>query len=175
MQQELPLKFMIEASYVGNRKTRLEHQSRTELHARGNILSKSLVRDQATIDFLGKTFPNPYLGLNSIYGSTMTRGSLLRNYSEFSSVSLTGDPAGYSWYHSLQTRIERRMANGFTLQASYTWSKSMEATEFLNTSDPMPSEVVSSLDRTHRLTGSGIWEIPVGTQTPLRRLHEPGA
>jgi len=121
-----------------------------------------VVRDQATIDNLGKTFPNPYFGLNSIYGSTITRASLLRNYSEFSSVSLTGDPAGYSWYHSLQSRIERRMANGFTLQASYTWSKSMEATEFLNTSDPMPSEVVSGLDRTHRLTGSGIWEIPVG-------------
>ena len=120
------------------------------------------MRDQATIDFLGKTFPNPYLGLNPIYGSTMTRGNLLRNYSEFSSVQLNGDPAGYSWYHSLQTRIERRIANGFTLQASYTWSKAMEATEFLNTSDPMPYEVVASLDRTHRLTGSGIWEIPVG-------------
>ena len=165
LQQELPLKFMVEASYVGNRNTRL-NINRELSYTPAEYFSKSLVRDQAAIDFLGRTFPNPYLGLNPIYGSTITRANLLKNYSEFSSVSLTGDPAGYSWYHSLQTRIERRMANGFTLQASYTWSKAMEATEFLNTSDPMPSEVVASLDRTHRLTGSGIWEIPVG-----RRRH----
>jgi hypothetical protein len=152
---------MIEASYVGNRATRLAI-NRELSYTPGNYLSTSPFRDQATIDFLGKTSPNPYFGLNPIYGSTITRGSILRNYSEFSSVQLTGDPAGYSWYHSLQVRLERRFANGFTLQTSYTWSKAMEATEFMNSSDPMPYEVVGSLDRTHRLTGSGIWEIPVG-------------
>jgi hypothetical protein len=38
----------------------------------------------------------------------------------------------------------------------------MEATEFLNVSDPMPYESIASLDRPHRLTASGIWEIPLG-------------
>jgi hypothetical protein len=38
----------------------------------------------------------------------------------------------------------------------------MEATEFLNAQNPMPYEVVADLDRTHRVTGSGIWEIPYG-------------
>jgi len=174
VQQELPLKFMVEASYVGNRNTRL-NINRELSYTPAQYLSKLLVRDQATIDFLGQTFPNPYFGLNPIYGTTMSRGSLLRNYTEFSSVSLTGDPAGYSWYHSLQTRIERRFANGFTLQTSYTWSKAMEATEFLNTSSPMPSEVVASLDRTHRLTGSGIYEIPVGRKRHFGASMHPAA
>jgi hypothetical protein len=62
----------------------------------------------------------------------------------------------------MQSRFERRFANGWTMQGSYTWSKAMEATEFLNASDPMPYEVVADLDRTHRLTGSGIWEVPFG-------------
>ena len=85
IQQELPLKFMIEASYVGNRATRL-NINRELSYTPAQYLSTSLVRDQATIDFLGKTFPNPYAGLNSIYGSTMTRANLLRPYNEFSSV-----------------------------------------------------------------------------------------
>jgi hypothetical protein len=161
IQQELPQKFMIEASYVGNRNTRL-NINRELSYTPAQYLSRSLVRDQQTIDFLGQNFPNPYNGLNSIYGSTISRGSLLRQYSQFSSVQILGDPAGYSWYHSLQMRLERRFSNGFTLQSSYTWSKAMEATEFLNSADPMPTEVIASLDRTHRLTGSGIWEIPVG-------------
>jgi hypothetical protein len=73
---------MIEASYVGNRNTP-EHQSRTELHARG-ISQQVIGARQTAIDFLGRTFPNPYLGLNPIYGSTITRGNLLKNYSQFS-------------------------------------------------------------------------------------------
>jgi hypothetical protein len=54
------------------------------------------------------------------------------------------------------------MANGFTFQLGYTWSKLMEATEFLNPTDPDPYESIGALDRTHRLTMSGIWELPVG-------------
>lgn len=161
IQQELPWKSMIEVSYVRNRNTRLP-VTRDLSYTPAQYLSRSPVRDQATIDYLGQTFPNPYYGLNSVFTKTMTRADLLRNFNEFSRVQLVGDPAGYSWYHSMQMRFERRMANGWTVQGSYTWSKAMEATEFLNQSDPMPYEVVSSLDRTHRFTASGIWEIPVG-------------
>ncbi len=161
LQQELPMQFMIEASYVGNRTTRL-NINRELSYTPAQYLSTSPVRDQATINYLGQNYPNPYYGLNPIYGANMTRANILRPYNQFSSVQITGDPAGYSWYHSLQTRIERRLANSFTVQASYTWSKTMEAREFLNAQDPMPSEVVSDLHRTHRLTGSGIWELPFG-------------
>jgi hypothetical protein len=161
LQQELPQKVLIEASYVGNRNTRLG-VTRELSYTPAQYLSTSPVRDQATIDFLGRTSPNPYNGLHPIYGATITRANLLKPYNQFSSVQLLNDPAGYSWYHSLQARIERRFANSWTVQSSYTWSKAMEATEFLNPQDPMPYESLAGLDRTHRLTGSGIWEIPFG-------------
>ncbi len=161
VQQELPQKVMVEISYVGNRNTRL-NINRELSYTPGQYLSTSPVRDQTTIDFLGRTFPNPFAGLNPIYGTVTSRGSLLRPYSQFSSVQIVGDPAGYSWYNSLQSRIERRFANSWTVQASYTWSKAMEATEFMNAQDPMPYESLAGLDRTHRLTGSGIWELPFG-------------
>ena len=172
IQQEVPLKAMIEASYVGNRSTRL-NINRQLSTTPAQYLSTSPVRDQATIDYLGKTFPNPYYSLDPIYGSTITRGNLLRPHNQFSGVQIVGDPAGYSWYHSLQTRIERRFASGWTVQSSYTWSKNMEAIQFLNNSDAMPAEQLGSLDRTHRLTGSGIWEIPVGRKRKFGAAMHP--
>ncbi len=161
IQQELPFKVMMENSYVGNRGTRL-NINRELSFTPGQYLSTSPVRDQATISYLGANFPNPYRGLNPIFGAVISRANLLRPNNQFSSTQLVGDPAGYSWYHSLQSRIERRFANAWTIQASYTWSKTMEATEFLNAADPMPYESLAQLDRPHRLTGSGIWEVPFG-------------
>lgn len=38
----------------------------------------------------------------------------------------------------------------------------MEAAGFRNVPDPMPYESIGSFDRPHRLTASGIWEIPLG-------------
>lgn len=161
IQQELPQKVLHEVSYVGNRNTRL-NINRELSFTPAQYLSTSPVRDQATIDFLGRSYTNPFYGLNPVYTKTITRANLLKPFNEFSSAQLVGDPAGYSWYHSLQMRVERRFANSWTVQSSYTWAKALEATEFLNPQDPMPYESLAGLDRTHRLTGSGIWEIPVG-------------
>ena len=65
---------------------------------------------------------------------------------------------------------------GATLQFGYTFSKMMEAVEFLNSTDPRPYESIGSLDRPHRLTASGIWEIPVGRKRRFgTKLPAPAA
>ena len=160
IQQELPMQWLLEISYVGNRSTRL--QVGRELNALPNqYLSTSPVRDQARITYLAQNFRSPFAGLNSIYGANISRAGLLNPYPQFGSVQMN-EPIGYSWYHSAQMRLERRFSQGYTLQFGHTWSKSMGATNFLNAADPRPEEVISNLDRTHRFTASGIWEIPVG-------------
>jgi Carboxypeptidase regulatory-like domain/TonB dependent receptor-like, beta-barrel len=160
IQQMLPSQFLTEATYVGNRGTRLG-ATRNINATPAQYLSTRPTRDQATIDYLSATFVNPFAGIDPIYPARTSRESLLRPYPHFPAVNVE-EPTGYSWYHSLQARLERRFAQGFTFQLGYTWSKLMEAVEFLNASDPTPSEVVGSFDRTHRLAMSGIWEIPVG-------------
>ncbi len=160
IQQMLPQQFMVEASYVGNRGTRLG-VTRNINTTPANYLSTSPFRDQATIDYLSRSFKSPFYGIDPVYGANMSRASLLRPYPEFGDTNVE-QPIGYSWYHSMQSRIERRFSQGFTFQLAYTWSKLMEATEFLNATDPTPSEVIGSFDRTHRTAASGIWEIPVG-------------
>jgi hypothetical protein len=124
-------------------------------------LSTAATRDNATINFLSANFPNPLRGTNPIFGANIFRANLLRPFPQFNDVNIY-EPVGYAWYHSLQMRLEKRMSRGFTTQLSYTWSKNMQATEFLNPQDPAPYEVVSDQDRTHRLTASGIWELPFG-------------
>lgn len=160
IQHELPAQFLLDTSYVANRGTRLGVERNVNATP-AEYLSRSPVRDQAQINFLTAQFPNPFRGLNPIYGANISRANLLRPYPQFGDV-VGFEPVGYSWYHSLQVRSERRFAHGFTLQVAYTWSKLMEATEFLNPQDPTPYESISTFDRPHRLAGSGIWEIPFG-------------
>src|SRR5215813_3557967 len=47
-------------------------------------------------------------------------------------------------------------------QASYTHSRFMQATEYLNPGDPLPTEVVSDTDYPNRLALSAIYELPFG-------------
>ena len=161
LQREFPAGHMLEASYVGNRNTRLR-VTRNLSFTPGQYYSTLPYRDQPTINYLSANFTSPYYGLNPQFtSSTITRGGLLQQYPHFSNVQYD-DSAGYSWYHSLQTRMEKRFSKGYTLQVSYTWSKAMEAVAFLNSFDSMPYESLSDIDRRHRISGSGIWELPFG-------------
>ncbi|WP_238325877.1 TonB-dependent receptor [Bryobacter aggregatus] len=169
-QRELLQKFVLEMSYVGNRATRLSIYR--DLNAIPNqYLSTSPTRDDKTNAYLNENVANPFQGLDSVSGGFITRGQILRPYPQFTISGATQSnnysinqlqPIGYSWYHSLQSRLERRFAQGLTVQLSHTWSKAMQATEFLNPGDPGPSEVVSDLNRTHAWRASGILEIPFG-------------
>jgi hypothetical protein len=94
-------------------------------------------------------FNNPFAGTAPIYGARIAVKPV-RPFPAFGNITLE-DPAGYSWYHSVQLRGERRFSSGYTFQVNYTLSKMMEAVEFLSDTDPMPCEVIASLDRPRRL------------------------
>jgi hypothetical protein len=158
--------YVAELSYVGNRGTHVEigqNFNATPLE----YLSHSLLRDNATINYLSQNLPNPFRGLmpegatSSFTGANMARERLLRPYPHFDSVSASRFD-GYSWYHALQASLEKRFSQGYMVGASYTFSKFMQATETLNTNDPRPVEVISDLDRPHRLVVNAIWETPFG-------------
>ena len=158
--------FVAEVAYVGNRGTHLD-VTRNINATPNEYLSTSPTRDQARIDYLSKLVPNPFVNLmpataGAIFrASTIARERLLRPFPQFDTVTTTTNE-GYSWYHSLQMRIDKRFSNGYTFGASYTYSKFMEAVEFLNAGDLSPAETISSDDRPHRLTVSGIYELPFG-------------
>jgi carboxypeptidase family protein len=160
IQHELPQGFLVEVTYTGNRGTRIP-VFRNYNNTPAQYLSTLPVRDAATISFLGQSFKNPFSGLDPIFGANMSRANLLKPYPEFGDI-MVEESIGYAWYHALQSRVEKRFAKGFTFQLGWSWSKLMEAVEFLNATDPMPYESVGSFDRTHRISATGIWELPIG-------------
>jgi len=162
-QQELRGGFVAEASYLGNRGTRIEINR--NLNALPNqYLSRSLFRDNATINNLTANVRNPFAGLlpgTTMNGTVVQKQLLLVPFPHFGSVTSTTNQ-GYSWYHSLLLGVQKRFSKGYTLQANYTFSKFMQASEYLNAADPMPVEVISDMDTPHRVSVSAIYELPFG-------------
>jgi hypothetical protein len=163
IQRELPGRVVLETSYVGNRGTHIEINR--DLNATPiQYLSTSPTRDQPRIDYLSTNLPNPLAGLlpgTGRNGATIGRQTLFSAYPQYTNVT-TSNNQGYSWYHSFQAKLDKRFSRGFTMQGSYTWSKFMQATEYLNGGDPVPIESISDQDFPHRLSASGIWELPFG-------------
>lgn len=164
VQREIPGRVLLDVGYIGNRGTHLEI-GRNLNSVPNSYLSTSPVRDDANIEYMTKRFPNPFypmLAGTDLASTTLQRSSLVAAYPHFSGLN-TYDYQGFSWYHSLQVKAERRFDRGITFQSSYTWSKSMEAVGYLNGLDPYPERVISGQDFPHRFSVSSIYELPFGT------------
>ena len=173
LQRELPFSLLIEATYVGSHGQNLPVLRQLNAVPR-QYFSTSAVRDEATNNRLTQQVPNPFAGLlpgTGLNGANVARSQLLRPYPQFTSVQAT-ETIGTSDYHALQARIERRMAQGVTVQVAYSWSRAMTATlsgnasgtlsGFLNEFDDEPERVISPFDRAHTFVSSGLVELPFG-------------
>lgn len=168
VQRELPYGFVVEASYVGN------YGYNIEINKNINALPNKYLRDEnfrsATMTslstFLGQTVPNPFAGLadytgTSFFNSTIARSQLLRPFPNFGDITTTVND-GKSWYHAGQLSLQKRMSHGYTLGLAYTWSKWLQATEYLNAGDALPTKMIGDQDSPHKLVVSGIYVLPFG-------------
>jgi len=163
LQRELPWQLLIEATYVGAHGQNLPVLRQLNAVPRP-YLSTSPVRDDATNNRLTQQVPNPFAGLlpgTGLNGANVARSQLLRPYAQFTSIQAT-ETNGQSDYHALQGRVERRMANGLTVQVAYSWSRTMIETGYLNDADTNLERVVSNFDREHTFVSSGLVELPFG-------------
>jgi TonB dependent receptor len=163
LQRELPSLFVVEATYVGARGENLPVLRQLN-GIPTQYLSTSPVRDDATNNRLTQQVPNPFVGLlpgTGLNGANVARSQLLRPFPQFTSIQAT-ETNGRSDYNALQARVERRMANGFTVQMAYSWSKTMIETGYLNDADVTLERVISNFDREHTFVSSGLAELPFG-------------
>ncbi|MEW5980011.1 MAG: TonB-dependent receptor [Acidobacteriota bacterium] len=78
------------------------------------------------------------------------------------------DDFGFSTYHGLQVRFEKRFSHGFSTLTTYAWSKSMDIASvenLSNTIDPKDHNAwygPSDMDQRQRLNLTYLWELPVG-------------
>jgi len=155
----------LEARYIGRRTVKMPI-SRLLTALDNQYLSKSPDRDQPRIDFLAERFSNPFRGLPGVNGNlatstVLTRADLLRPFPEFAQINRFNSQ-GWSTYHGLQLEFERAMKGGFTVQANYTFSKTIDGLGYLNAADPLPERVISDLNYPHMWKFDYLWELPFG-------------
>jgi hypothetical protein len=84
-----------------------------------------------------------------------------RPYQNFSTVLLRSSD-GQANYHGLELLAEKRYSGGLSFVTSYTWSKAIDNRTILDLWFGGNNKSRSSLNVSHRFSGSGIWDIPVG-------------
>ncbi|MEI8083754.1 MAG: hypothetical protein WCI74_18100, partial [Actinomycetes bacterium] len=155
--REITRNLMVEVSYVGSQ-TRAIAVSRN-INA---ISAENLARGSA---YLQAAVTNPFAGLlpgTTRNGSTIQRQELLRPFPQFGDITQNALSIGTSWYNSLQVIVQKRVSHGLTFTSSYTYSRSMERTSFLNSQDTDPITQVTDYDRPHIWVFSGVYELPFG-------------
>jgi hypothetical protein len=159
VQQQVAGQFLVEATCCGNRGTRQDQPS-TRQHAGAipqhrpfdatrrrstSSASRSRTRFSGTAPYDQHLAREPAAAVAAVHGRERGRASRVLVVSRVADAH------------------RKRFSHGYTVQLSYTWSKAMQATEFLNPTDPrQPYESISDLDRTHHLVITGIWDLPIG-------------
>ncbi len=152
---------VFDIAYVGNR-GRKQQQSRE-----GGIDFNQLPVSALSLgSSLNDRVANPYYGAitnGALNQPTTSRGQLLEQYSQFTSVLPLFLAGGNNQYDALQLRINKRFSSGFQLQASYVWSKNFDnGTNHQDSFNPMGDYAVSSQDVTNRFVANYIYELPFG-------------
>jgi hypothetical protein len=175
VQRQLPGQMVLEVGYLGNHSVHLPVTTQLDFIPR-QYQSTSLARDTANYNLLTSTVQNPLQGLvpnsTSLNGSTVALGQLLTPFPQYPAPSLPGstsngvvmqgNPAGESYYESLNVRLQRRLSQGLTLINQFVWNDYIERVNYLNDSDQAP-EKRSALD-SHPLHEvlAFTYELPIG-------------
>ncbi len=151
----------LEVAYVGNR-GRKQQQSRE-----GGIDFDQLpTADLSLGSQLEASVANPFYGFittGALSQPTTTRGQLLRQYPQFTSMLPLFLSGGNTQYDALQVRVNKRFNQGLQVQASYVLAKNFDnGTNHQDSFAPMKDFAVSSQDVHQRFVGSYIYQLPIG-------------
>jgi hypothetical protein len=136
-----------------------------------NLLSSSIDSPQAR----AAGFTRPYADIDCQFSATCAPVSVaqaLRPFPQFRDINTSsgaGDKSGHSSYHALVVKLDKRYAQGLTLQGSYVFSKLLTDADGYNpdngTLDHYNRRLEKSIgefDLTHNLKMTYIYELPFG-------------
>jgi hypothetical protein len=140
-------------------------------------LSQSLLRDSNVNTQLTATTANPFYGLittGTLNASKVAVAQLLTPYPQYvvpavptpgtpaNGVVLQENPAGSSYYESLNVRLQKRLSNNLTLLNNFIWSRLTDRLAYLNDSDPAPEKRISNDSRPLRDVLAATYNLPIG-------------
>ena len=170
VQQQLPSSILLDIGYAGSRGVHL-----TSVFDRNTLDPKYLsLKTALTTPLVSNPFA-PFVTVGALASPTITQRQLLLPFPQFGSVQEVNNTYGESTYHSLQTKLVKRMSNGVTVLVSYTWSKlisnvnaqnaaigTTDNTGVQNYYDLRAERAVSELDQPHNLVVNTVYELPFG-------------
>jgi len=161
VQQTVARDTTFELAYVANRGHK-QQQSREG----GVDFNQLPIADLALGSHLNDSVANPFYGTittGALAAATTSRGQLLEQFPQFTSVLPLFLSGGNTQYDALQARLNKRFSKGLQVQASYVWARNFDnGTTHQNSFDPMSDFAVSSQDVRNRFVASYIYELPVG-------------
>jgi hypothetical protein len=178
LQREFMRDLSLEVNYVGETAQSLYMGNRTS-GSNGEMTRQIKFLPEAQLALgsrLQATVPNPYFGLIpaslTLGRSTISVQNLLSTWSQMGDLTVRRATGARSYYHALQATATKRFSHGFQVLGTYTFSKMIEKVQFQKDSDPAPSKAVGYLWAPHRITITGVFELPFGAGKPL--LNQPG-
>jgi hypothetical protein len=116
----------------------------------------------------GSYIPNPFQNIAAFQGSnyysqpTIQALNFTRAFPAFGDITEYDINGGKTWYNALQLTATQRVSQSFTLHGTWTWSKTIDAGGFTDTTYRVLSRHIDSADFAHRITFSGYLLLPVG-------------
>jgi hypothetical protein len=164
LQRQLPLRMVVEASYVGSRSVGLDVSQQVD-----DVTAAQLAQYNTMLTTV--SVPNPYAGLlsgTSLNSATVSLQQSLRPYPQYTGITENNLPVGKSWYNSLQVQLNKRLSQGLNFSVAYTHAKWLDATGYLNNQDSpqmTPPRTLNATDTPHRIVLSGNYELPIFRHT----------
>lgn len=121
IQRQVPAGFVLTTGFLGSHTLHLIETGRNI-----NQLNPALFSLGSA---LGQSVANPLFnngGTGTVGTATVARSQLLLPFPQYTSVTLANSGDGTARYYSFYFRGQRRFANGLSLLASYTWSRSVD-------------------------------------------------
>ncbi|MFN0169794.1 MAG: carboxypeptidase regulatory-like domain-containing protein [Bryobacteraceae bacterium] len=173
IQRELMKDLSLEVNYVGETAQSLYLGNRSS-GSNGEMTRQLKVLPAQYLSLgsrLQATVPNPFAGLIpssvALGRPTISVQNLLSTWSQMGDLTVRRSTGGRTYYHALQTTATKRFSHGFQFLGTYTFSRQIEKVQFLNDSDPEPSKAIGFLWAPHRITLSGVYELPFGAGKPF--------
>jgi Carboxypeptidase regulatory-like domain/TonB dependent receptor len=170
LQKQLRGNLLIDVAYVGNHGLHLNQAGETDYNL-DQLTPQALTLGTA----LQQSVPNPFFGLittGPLAAATVPRSYLVAPFPQYTLIQANYPTGGYTIYHAVQVKVEKRFSQGLNLLLAFTGQKLIDDysiisnvgnnTGIQNIYNPAGERAVSSNDISKRLVISGGYTLPFG-------------
>ncbi len=161
---QLPWNIGLDVAYVGNKVSKLGvSRPINEVPKAEN--DKRIPSMGGNANYLNVTFANPFAGLvpgQTLNAATVSRGDLLRPYTQFGGITMNRLNLGTAYYNALETVATKRYSNGVMFAVNYTWMKLEDQVNFFTNYDTEPYRDLQGDQRRHRVAITTLIDLPFG-------------